>query len=243
MTSSSHAADFARQTCTAPAARSDRMRDIVVAEAPPGAMRVLDLGCGTGSLVRRLAAALPQASIVGIDISPANIAMARRTSGADEVRIRFEVADYLAFAAEPFDLIVSDGVLHLVHGETSSIVTKLARDLRRGGVLVCDMPYACAYNAAFAFVRRMLRSIRAPWIDRVILQVARMLHGSDMDDEALRERVAYMYLPPQRVMDDRLIAAFAEVGLRRRTDYTVKHTSVSQLRHRVTVFERDDTPR
>ena len=243
MTSSSDAADFARHTCTAPAERSDRMRDIVAAEAPGGAIRVLDLGCGTGSLVRRLADALPEASIVGIDISPANISTARRSARDDGDRVRFEVADYLRFAAEPFDVIVSDGVLHLLDADSAAIVAKLARDLRRGGVFVCDMPYACAYNTAFAFVRRLLRSIRAAWIDRLILQVARVLHRRDMDDDRLRERVEYMYVPPRRVMDADLVAAFAAAGLRQKSAYAVTHTSLSQLRHRVTVFVRDEAAR
>ncbi len=239
MTTSSHAADFAHQTCTAPAERSNRMRDIVVAEAPRGAIRVLDLGCGTGSLVGRLADALPEASILGIDLSPANIDVARRTTAASSGRVRFDVADYLQLAADPFDLIVSDGVLHLVVADSSAIASKLARDIRHGGVFVCDMPYACAYNSVFAMARRLLRAIRAPWIDAVIMWVARLLHGREMDDDGLRERVSYMYIPPQRVMDDDLVAVFAAAGLRRKAEYSARSTSLSQLRHRVTVFVRD----
>jgi len=243
VTTSSHAADLARQTCTAPAERSDRMRDIVVAAAPGGAIRVLDLGCGTGSLVRRLADALPDASIVGIDISPANIEAARRANAGAGGRVRYEVADYLRFEADPFDVVVSDGVLHLVDADTSALVEKLAKDVRPGGVFVCDMPYACAYNTAFAVVRRLLRSIRASWTDELIFQIARALHGRQMDAGSLRERVAYMYLAPKRVMNDRLMVAFASAGLRRTAEYAARSTSPSQLRHRVTVFVRDEAAR
>jgi trans-aconitate methyltransferase len=50
------------------------MRDIVLSHVPHDrAMRVLDVGCGTGSLLFRLANALPFAELVGIDVSPANI--------------------------------------------------------------------------------------------------------------------------------------------------------------------------
>lgn len=239
MRASSPVAELTGQTCTAPAARSDRMRDIVVAEAPHGPIRVLDLGCGTGSLVRRLADALPDATVMGIDISPANIEAARRTAGSADARVRFEVADYQQLAVEPFDVIVSDGVLHLVPGDTATLVAKLAHDTRPGGVFVCGMPFACAYNTAFALVRRLLRSVRGPWLDRLVLAAARGLHGRDMDDEGLRERVGYMYIPPVRVMDDGLVRAFAAAGLRRRIEYDTKSTSPSQLKHRVTVFERE----
>ena len=241
MTASTGAEEFAGQTFTAPAARSDRMRDIVVAEAPRTAIRVLDLGCGTGSLVARLADAMPDATFVGIDVSSANIDAARRAVQGS--RVRFEDADYRQFCADPFDVIVSDGVLHLMVGETAGLVGKLARDVRPGGLFICDMPYACAYNTAFAFVRRSLRAIRAPWLDRVILIVARLLHGREMSLDALRERVGYMYIPPERVMDADLLDTFGAAGFRRRADHDAPSTSLSQLRHRVTVFVRDVSAR
>jgi hypothetical protein len=48
-----------------------------------------------------------------------------------------------------------------------------------------------------------------------------------------------MYLAPQRVMNDELMACFAGAGLRRAAEYPMASTSLSQLRHRVTVFVRD----
>jgi len=164
VTAAPRGSEFAGVTCTAPAARSDRMRDIVVAHVPADRpVRLLDIGCGTGSLLFRLADALPQAALVGIDVSPANVAAARRELGrrAPAGRVQFEVADYTGYSATPFDAIVADGVLHLVPGDTRALARKLAADLRPGGVLVCDMPYECAYNTAFAVVRRLLRRVRA----------------------------------------------------------------------------------
>ena len=238
MTTSSETFDFANRTCTAPAARADWMRDIVVAEAPAGSIRILDLGCGTGALAHRIADALPEATVLGIDVSPANVEAARRSPSSHGSRVQFEVADYRWFAADPFDLIVSDGVLHLVPGDTDALVRKLAADVRPGGVFVCAMPYRCAYNTVFAGMRRMLRLIRAPWTDRVILLAGRALHGVQMDDAGLRERIDYMYLAPERVMDARLETQLDSAGLRRRAGYPAKSTSLSQLRHRVDVFER-----
>jgi len=232
---------FEGVTCTAPAERTDRMRDIIVAHVPGDRpLRLLDLGCGTGSLVFRLADALPHASLVGIDLSRANVDAARREQArhASSARLAFEVADYLHYAAPPFDAIVADGVLHLVPGETRALARKLAADLRPGGVLVCSMAHECAYNAAFAIVRRALRRVRTPWLDRAILQAGRVLHGREMRDEELRERVGYMYLPPTRLMGRRLLREFEAAGLSLAAEYPMKSTSLSQLRHRVTVFTR-----
>jgi trans-aconitate methyltransferase len=238
--------DFVGRTFTAPAARSDRMRDIVLRHVPGDrAIRVLDIGCGTGSLLFRLADMLPAAVLVGIDISPANIRAAKEQQAArtSVARLQFEAADYLEYRAEPFDAIVTDGVLHLVPGATTALVGKLARDLREGGVLVCVMPFDCAYNTVFAVVRRVLRAVRFPWLDRRILQVARLVHSRDMDDDSLRERVDYMYIAPERTMGEQLAGCFASAGLRRAAEYPMDSTSPSQLKHAVTIFVRGAAPR
>jgi trans-aconitate methyltransferase len=233
--------DFDGLTCSAPDARADRMAALVLEYAPADRpIRVLDLGCGTGGLVFRLAAALPQATCLGIDISSANIAAAKaaRLGRVDADRISFEVVDYLSWESEPFDVVTVDGVLHLIPEETSRLVAKLAQDLKPGGLLINAMPYACAYNAAFAVVRKVLRATRTAVVDAMILKTGRLLHP-EMDDDRLRERVHYMYLPPQRVMGTRLQSDLAARGLRIVAARPIASTSLAQLRHSVTVLRRD----
>ena len=238
----SDADSFHGITCSAPPGRSRWMRDLVGRHVPPGpAPRVLDLGCGSGSLVFELASALEGSSITGIDVSGANIVAARQRGAAlrPQRQVSFEETDYLVYEAGPFDVIVSDGVLHLVPGSTVALVAKLARDLRPGGVLVCTMPYDCTYNRVFSFVRRLLRAVRSPVTDALILAAGRALHGREMDDAGLRERVHYMYIPPVRVEDESFLEVARAAGLRAIGRYPVRSVSLSQLRHRVTVFEKE----
>jgi SAM-dependent methyltransferase len=233
--------EFAGTTCSAPAARSDRLRDIVVAHVPTDrAIRVLDLGCGTGSLTWRLAEALPAAALTGIDVSAANIraATAQQAGRPSPARVQFEVADYLEYRAGLFDVIVADGVLHLIPGDTDRLARKIAADLRPGGVLICSMPFECTYNKVFAVVRRLLRTVRSPLVDAAIVRAGRLLHGREMDDDGLRERVRYMYIPPERMMGERLARRFASAGLDRTSEHAVQSTSLSQLKHRATIFTR-----
>src|SRR4249919_1198041 len=61
-----------------------------------GAIRILDLGCGTGEITRRLAQRYPQAQLVGIDILEGNLAIARRESAALGNRVTYEVGDAFA---------------------------------------------------------------------------------------------------------------------------------------------------
>lgn len=218
------------------------MRDIVLRHIPRRhAIRLLDLGCGTGSLLFRLADALPAATLVGIDVSAANIRVARQQANhASAARVQFEVADYLTYRAEPFDAIVTDSVLHLLRVETVVLVRKLASDLRPDGLLLCGMPFDCTYNRTLAVLRRALGRLRAPWLDRGILHVGRFLHGRDMDDASLRERVPYIYMPPARLMNESLEECFASAGLERTAEYEALNTSPAQLKHRVTIFVRRD---
>lgn len=214
------------------------MAAIVASVLPPGARDVLDLGCGTGRLTRLIADAHPALAVVGIDISRANIAAA--AAGQTPCRVRFEQADYLDYSGGPFDLIVTDGVLHLIPGDTRPLVRKLGVDLRPGGMLVCCMPYTGAYNVAFSGVRRALRLARGAWLDRAMLTVGEWLHGREMATDDLRERVHYMYLPPTRMMNGALRAAMArDAGLQVVGEQPMPSVSLAQLRHRVTIFRKD----
>jgi SAM-dependent methyltransferase len=237
------ATDFRGTTCSAPRARSRWMRDLVVKHLPsPRPLRILDLGCGTGSLVVELSAAVEGAAITGIDVSSANIAAARAAIAptASTNHIAFEEADYLSYDAPPFDVIVTDGVVHLIAGSTETLLAKFARDLRPAGILVCAMPYDCTYNRVFGLVRRALRRLRSPATDALILAIGRAIHGREMDDRALRERIPYMYMPPLR-LDTAFLSGKAapSVGLNVIARYPVRSVSLSQLRHRVTVFQKE----
>jgi hypothetical protein len=101
------------------------------------------------------------------------------------------------------------------------------------------MPFDCGYNRVFALVRRGLRLVRSAAVDRAILLAARALHGREMDEAPLRERIDYMYMPPTRTLDRETREQVApSTGLRVIAQYPMRSTSPSQLRHNVTVFER-----
>jgi SAM-dependent methyltransferase len=231
---------FAEATCSAPLERSRRMREIVVRHAPAGATRILDLGCGTGGLAFELADALEGVSITGVDVSAANVRAARaRAASRRDGDLAFHEADYLTYHAPPFDAIVSDGVFHLIPGSTEALLRKVAADLRSGGVLICGMPYDGFYNRIFAVGRRILRAARSPMTDAAILAIGRMIHGREMDDAGLRERIPYMYIPPVRLESHDFTNRLAPAaGLHLIASYPTPSTSLSQLRHRVTVFEK-----
>jgi SAM-dependent methyltransferase len=231
---------FERYTCTGTAVNRARMREVVLRHVPGDRpIRVLDVGCGTGALLLDLAAALPMASLSGVDISPSNIDEARCSSrrGADG-RVTFECADYLTYSIPSMDVIVSDNTLHLIQSDTAQLFAKLARDLVPGGLLIAVLPSASAFNSLLFGARRTLRAIRSPLTDGAIMLLGRLLHPS-MEPALLRERIHYMYRLPERIMTRALKQSLAVVhGLAAIGEYAYPHSSIAQPQHIVTVFRK-----
>src|SRR3954447_13379509 len=76
--------------------------------APQPGERILDLGCGDGSLTAQLAES--GATVVGVDASPAMVASAR------ELGVDARVADATRMPfTDAFDAVFSNAVLHWIH--------------------------------------------------------------------------------------------------------------------------------
>ncbi|MCB1556165.1 MAG: peptide chain release factor N(5)-glutamine methyltransferase [Alphaproteobacteria bacterium] len=77
-------------------------------DSPPAT--VLDLGTGTGCILISLLHAWPQAQGVGVDISPAALAVAKQNAADNGVadRGRFVESDWGGAVTETFDLVVSN---------------------------------------------------------------------------------------------------------------------------------------
>ncbi|MGH8289950.1 MAG: class I SAM-dependent methyltransferase [Steroidobacteraceae bacterium] len=107
--------------------------------------RILDVGCGTGVLLQRLAQSQPQATLIGIDPVPEMLTVARR-------RVPLSIAlhegwvEELPFADSDFDLVVSCSMLHYVRQPVVAL-REMGRVLRPGGELVitdwCDDYLTC----------------------------------------------------------------------------------------------------
>ena len=198
--------------------------------------RVLDIGCGDGTLLLHLAAMIPGASFVGVDLSRANIAAATTAVAGSIHRSRITLAceDYLKFDAGRFGLIVASSSLQAITGTTEELAAKLAGDLVPEGQLVHVTPYRCAYNSGLNVARRLLRRWRGTATDRMILAAARWLHPSYPIDR-LRQRVDYMYLVIRR-HEDALRAALERHGLQMIAGELAPHTSLGQPKHRFVVM-------
>jgi SAM-dependent methyltransferase len=100
------------------------------------AIRILDLGCGTGEITRRLATRYPDAKLVGIDILETNLALARRDGASLGDRIRYEQGDAFALqhADASFDLVVCRHMSQAVP-DFPLVLAEITRVLKPGGWL------------------------------------------------------------------------------------------------------------
>ena len=201
---------------------------------PPN--RVLDIGCGDGSLILYLAQALPHASFVGVDLSEANIGRAEAAVIESPHRHRIAIVrnDYLNLDAGRFDLIVASSSLQGMEATSDSLAVKLARDAAADGRLIHVTPYRCLYNTMLNAVRKGLRQVRGTTTDRMILAAAHTLHPHQ-PFAMLRERVDYMYLV-LRHDEDALRAALERRGFLLAHTEAAPHTSIGQPKHRLAIM-------
>ena len=104
--------------------------------------RVLDLGCGTGSLMKAFLDAFPKAEAYGVDFDPVLLRLAQQRLGPYGARCRIIPADlrlecWRAQLPETFDATISATALHwLTETQLASLYRQLAGLLRPGGLFI-----------------------------------------------------------------------------------------------------------
>lgn len=98
--------------------------------AGPGT-RVLDLGCGTGTLTVMLARSAPESEVVGLDADPEALKRARTKAARHGVEVDFVQgrADAPQLPSGSFDRIVSSLLFHHLSGDEKLRAFRAARDL------------------------------------------------------------------------------------------------------------------
>lgn len=110
---------------------------ITQANLSPG-HRVLDLGCGTGTLTVLLKQTHPDANVTGLDVDPRilQIARAKATRAGVEIAFTLAVVFQLPYPDNTFDRVVSSLMLHhLTTGQKQRTAYEVFRVLRPGGSL------------------------------------------------------------------------------------------------------------
>lgn len=105
-------------------------------EIPEDAV-ALDIGCGGGATIARLATRAPKGKIYGVDLSPTSVEMAQKTNAAlvreGRVSIRQASVEKLPFADHAFDVVTAVET-HYFWPNLSTNTKEVFRVLKPGGV-------------------------------------------------------------------------------------------------------------
>ncbi len=155
-----------------------------------GGERIIDVGCGTGSLTRVLLDSADVKSIAGVDLADVYLESARQT--IRDPRVGFKVGDAtsLPFADQSFDRVFAMLVLHFVP-DAKKAVSEMRRVVRSGGLVA-----ATVWDSLGGMPAQRLF-----WDAAATLGIA--------DDKVLRD---YYFRPMTR--PNEMPAAWSEAGLK-----------------------------
>ena len=114
----------------------------IIRDTQPRISRILDLGCGSGSLMLELLEAFPEAKVIGIDYDPTLLLLARgRLAGFGE-RATIVLADlrdakWVDNISTPVNAVVSATALHwFTENHLSKLYEQIAAVMRSGGIFL-----------------------------------------------------------------------------------------------------------
>src|SRR4051794_20901234 len=140
--------------------RERRFKELLVEQAAPApGQRILDLGCGTGTLAIQVKRREPGAEVAGLDADPEMLAQAKRKAerAGVEVELTEGFSTELPYEDASFDRVLSTLFFHHLDPEPKrQSAREIARVLRNGGELhVADWgrPSDPVMAAAFLGIR------------------------------------------------------------------------------------------
>jgi SAM-dependent methyltransferase len=120
----------------------------------------VDVACGDGHLLELLARRLPSAQIVGIDMTPEELAIARGRGLSENVRLVTARAEALPLPDASADAVVCHMAL-MLFDDARSVVNELARVIRPGGIFAAVLGPAPGNSEFVARFGALLREAEA----------------------------------------------------------------------------------
>ncbi len=171
-----------------------------------GPERVLDLGCGDGTLTAQIADLVPSGEVVGIDASRGMIDAARPKARKN---LRFLLMDIneIDFVGE-FDVVFSNATLHWVK-DHKRLLRNVGRALCDGGRLRFNFAGEDNCSHFFSVIREAMSAetfvvhfpgFEWPWYMPSVEEYSALMDASEMDDGRVWGENADRYFPDAEAM-------------------------------------------
>ena len=147
-------------------------RPLIERAALEAGLRVLDIGCGTGSLTLLLKRLHPEVAVVGLDPDPKALAIAKRKARRAGLAIQLDqgFSDRLPYPDASFDRVFSSLMFHhLQADEKSATLREVRRVLKPAGSLhLLDFgPPRSRFSRALVHVLHRVEHLRDNLEDRI----------------------------------------------------------------------------
>lgn len=174
-------------------------------EENPQMTSVLDLGCGTGDMLKLFSEEIKNAELTGLDFSPGMLREAeKKLAGLKNIRLIRGNALKLPFESGRFDCVSIAFALRNT-ADYGRVISEMKRVLRKGGVICCvdSFPPDCrivvpAYRLYFRYIMPLLgggikRNKEYKWLSRSTEEyvsageLEKMLRGYGLSDIKMKK--------------------------------------------------------
>jgi S-adenosylmethionine-diacylgycerolhomoserine-N-methlytransferase len=99
---------------------------------------ILEVGCGTGYNLKRLARQFPKAHLIGLDVSEDMVKLARKNTASAQARVEIIQAPYTTghnLFPRPVDAVLFSYSLTMINPQWEELILQAKKDLRPGGII------------------------------------------------------------------------------------------------------------
>lgn len=139
--------------------------------------RVLEIGCGTGTLALRVKDRHPNVEVVGLDPDPKALARARRKADRAALAVRFDTGfgGSLPYADASFDRVLSSFMFHHLPADEKERMLREARRVLRPGGSLHMVDFGGPDSVTKGVLSRRLHAnehLRSNGVDRILASMA-----------------------------------------------------------------------